>query len=493
MTSTGAGAKWIDRADSCSCSSSRQVLHTPRTRLRGEGSLELLDGAVAISTTVRSSTPAPTRRWRRVSRCAGADHGARSLPLLWTPTPLSTAVTWVRLGFRCSSGCRSALPEELGVRSRDARTLARLRTRARVHGPPARSSAPTTRRRRGLFAEAERAGLRITSGLVVSDRNLHPELELDPQAAYDNGRQLAERWHGRGRLRYAVSPRLALSCSEGMLDSCGALNADIDGALVTSHLNEHPAEVELVAGLFRMVGDYLATYERFNLVGPGHRPGHNLHAPSPELTRLAAARASVAHCPASNAFLGSGSFPLRANLDHGVRWRSGRRRGGHGPSGAQGGAARLKMQMYAPRRRPARPAPCVWLATAAGAARWGSVIGGRPPARESGRPRPDLPARRLDAGLWCCATATRPNRRGRGVASWLARKAWPRCRVAGTSCTSAGNLPREMADPAPGVDHWSSVTTWPTAQGAGRGGLARLRRRHLSWWACSRAPCSSWP
>ena len=51
-----------------------------------------------------------------------------------------------------------------------------------------------------LFEEAERAGLRITSGLVVSDRNLRDDLEVTPDVAYETSRELRERWHGRGRL-----------------------------------------------------------------------------------------------------------------------------------------------------------------------------------------------------------------------------------------------------------------------------------------------------
>ena len=52
-----------------------------------------------------------------------------------------------------------------------------------------------------------------------------------PGAAPRAGRGLRRRpragasWHGRGRLRYAVTPRFSLSCSERMLESCGALGA----------------------------------------------------------------------------------------------------------------------------------------------------------------------------------------------------------------------------------------------------------------------------
>ena len=57
-----------------------------------------------------------------------------------------------------------------------------------------------------LFTEAARSGLRITSGLVVSDRLLRDELLTTPERAYDEGRALARRWHGVGRARYAVIP-----------------------------------------------------------------------------------------------------------------------------------------------------------------------------------------------------------------------------------------------------------------------------------------------
>ena len=60
-----------------------------------------------------------------------------------------------------------------------------------------------------LFEEAEEAGLRIASGLVVSDRNLRPELEVTPEQAYAASRELLDRWHGHGRLRYAVTPRFS--------------------------------------------------------------------------------------------------------------------------------------------------------------------------------------------------------------------------------------------------------------------------------------------
>ncbi len=355
-----------------------QVIHTPRDPFaEGEQALESFsDGAVAISDDGRILD---TGDYAAVAAeypdAPLADH-RRSILL---PGFVDTHVHYPQLGIVGAMGLpplewlhKRALPEELRLSDPEhARTLAHDFVRALAANGTTSAlvfGAHCPAAQEALFAEAERAGLRITSGLVVSDRNLHPEVELDPQSAYDSGRQLAERWHGRGRLRYAVSPRFALSCSEGMLDSCGALNADIDGGLVTSHLNEHPAEVELVAGLFPWSDDYLATYERFNLVGPATVLAHNLHGTEPELERLGAARASVAHCPASNAFLGSGSFPLRAHLDHGVRVAIGTDVGaGTGLSVLKEALLAYKMQMMRPDGARLGPAHLLWLATAAGA------------------------------------------------------------------------------------------------------------------------------
>ena len=57
-----------------------------------------------------------------------------------------------------------------------------------------------------LFEKATERGLRVTCGLVVGDRLLRPELHTTAQRAYDEGSELARRWHQKGRTRYAVTP-----------------------------------------------------------------------------------------------------------------------------------------------------------------------------------------------------------------------------------------------------------------------------------------------
>lgn len=167
-----------------------------------------------------------------------------------------------------------------------------------------------------LFSEAERRGLNLTSGLVVSDRILRADLLVSPETALTESRKLLERWHGKGRLRYAVTPRFSLSTTNGMLEVCAELLAD--DVWFTSHINENRAEVAAVAELFPEASDYLDTYYRHGLVTNRSVLAHNVHATEAELALMGELGASVAHCPTSNASLGSGLFPLVRHVEHGV-------------------------------------------------------------------------------------------------------------------------------------------------------------------------------
>jgi guanine deaminase len=238
-----------------------------------------------------------------------------------------------------------------------------------------------------LFAEAERSGLRITSGLVLSDRNLLRELHTAPETAHAQSRALLERWHGRGRLRYAVTPRFSLSCTDAMLEVCGALLAESpDDVFLTSHLNEHPAEIRTVAELFPGSRDYLDTYERHGLVGGRSVFAHDVHVSDGELARLAAADASVAHCPSSNAFLASGIFPMDRHLAHGVRFGLGTDVGaGTGLSLFKEGLMAYHVQMVREGGELIGPAHLLYLATKAGAEALGlgAEIGDLSPGRSA--------------------------------------------------------------------------------------------------------------
>lgn len=223
-----------------------------------------------------------------------------------------------------------------------------------------------------LFTEAAVRGLRITSGLVVSDRILREDLLTTPALAYDEALALARRWHRVGRIRYAVTPRFSLSCTDDMLDSCTSLLRDIDGAMFTSHLNEDLAEITAVRELFKGCDDYLDTYHRHALVTSRSVYAHNVHATSAELQLLGSQGASVAHCPTSNAALGSGLFPLREHIKHGVNVALGSDvGGGTGFSLLKEGLQAYFIQQLLADGLPLTSAHLLYLATASGASALG--------------------------------------------------------------------------------------------------------------------------
>jgi len=352
------------------------VVHTPRYPFGDEGALECYEnGAVAFA----DGQIVATGDFAEVS----AEHPDAELvderDAFLLPGLVDMHVHWPQLGAIGAMGLEllewlrtRTLPEEAKLADLDyARPLARDFVRGLAangtttalvfgsHFPDAQDA---------FFEAAADSGLRLASGLVVSDRDLLPELRVTPEEAHDAGLALARRWHGRGRLRYAVTPRFSISCSDELLESCGALAAELDGAVVTSHLNENRDEVEAVLDQFEDARDYLETYERHGLAGPSTVLAHSVHTTDAELARMAAAGTRVAHCPSSNGFLGSGVFPMRRHLSHGVRFGLGTDVGaGAGLSVLKEGLTAYQGQMIARDGVRLAPAHLLWLATRAGA------------------------------------------------------------------------------------------------------------------------------
>ncbi len=267
---------------------------------------------------------------------------------------------------------RAALPEE--ARMADvayARDTARRFVRALVsHGTTTASVfgahfAPAVAE---LFDAADAIGIRIATGLILSDRRLRPELHTTADAAYRESTTLIGRYHGHGRALYSVTPRFALSASEALLDVCQTLMREQPSIRCQSHINEQRDEIEAVAALFPWAEDYLGVYERFGLIGDRAILAHDVHATPPEIERLAESGTAIAHCPASNAALGSGVFPLRRHLEAGVRCALGTDVGG----GIGFGVLKEALQAYlmqrsAPEPMVLTPPHLLYLATRAGA------------------------------------------------------------------------------------------------------------------------------
>jgi guanine deaminase len=173
------------------------------------------------------------------------------------------------------------------------------------------------------FAAAEAHGIRAVIGKVMMDR-LTYDTEIAPneilETSLRQSDELSARWHGRdaGRLRYAFTPRFAVSCSADMLRESARLAAH-HGAYWQTHLSEDAGEIDEVRRLFPDAVDYLDVYDRAGALGPRTILAHAIHCSDREVARIVESGSGVAHCPASNLFLSSGLMPLAAYRAAGMR------------------------------------------------------------------------------------------------------------------------------------------------------------------------------
>jgi guanine deaminase len=163
-----------------------------------------------------------------------------------------------------------------------------------------------------FFEEAQARGLRMIAGKVLMDRNAPADLTDTAQRGYDESKKLLLRWHGKGRLGYAITPRFAVTSSQAQLEAAGALKREFPDVHVQSHLSENLAEVAWVRELFPAHRRYVDVYAHFGLTGPRAIYGHGIHLDEEDFAFLHATDTAIAHCPTSNNFLGSGRFDLEA-------------------------------------------------------------------------------------------------------------------------------------------------------------------------------------
>ncbi len=169
-----------------------------------------------------------------------------------------------------------------------------------------------------LFAAALARNMRLIAGKVLMDRNAPQSLLDTAQEGYAQSRALIGKWHGKGRLGYAVTPRFAPTSTPAQLQRAGQLLAEYPHTLLHTHLCENTDEIAWVGELFPDARDYLDVYDRAGLVGQRSVFAHGVYLDESARTRLARAGAAIAHCPTSNLFLGSGLFDLAAAQAAGV-------------------------------------------------------------------------------------------------------------------------------------------------------------------------------
>lgn len=160
-----------------------------------------------------------------------------------------------------------------------------------------------------FFEELAKRKMRFITGNILMDNSHAPEsLKLSTQENYDNAKKLIDKWHNKDRLSFCISPRFALSCSERLLELCGALKKEHSDVYVQTHLGENVAEVSEVKEAFPWSKNYMDVYDHFGLVTDKTVFGHCIHLTEAELQLFKESQAIMSTCPLSNNFLGSGLF-----------------------------------------------------------------------------------------------------------------------------------------------------------------------------------------
>lgn len=169
-----------------------------------------------------------------------------------------------------------------------------------------------------LFAAAEQRNMAILAGKVLMDRHCPDYLQDTAQSGYDASARLIDQWHGRSRIRYAITPRFAPTSSEAQLEQASALMARAQGLYVQTHIAENRDEISWVKALFPWAENYTDVYHRYGLLHDRSILAHGIHLEPLEWQRLADQGSRLAVCPTSNTFLGSGLFDFRTAEVKGV-------------------------------------------------------------------------------------------------------------------------------------------------------------------------------
>ena len=161
-----------------------------------------------------------------------------------------------------------------------------------------------------LFTAAEQKKMRLITGKVMMDRNAPDALLDTAQDSYADSKALIEKWHGKGRNLYAVTPRFAPTSTPEQLAKAGALLQEHDGLYMQTHLSENKQEIAWVKELFPQTKSYLDAYDQFGLLGSRSVFAHGIHLEEAEYRRLHETGSAISFCPTSNLFLGSGLFDV---------------------------------------------------------------------------------------------------------------------------------------------------------------------------------------
>ncbi len=159
-----------------------------------------------------------------------------------------------------------------------------------------------------FFEESYKNNMLMIGGKVLMDRNAPQKLLESSKIGYENTRKLINKWHGKKRIYYSISPRFAITSTPEQLESVNSLISEFPNCYLQTHLSESQNEISLVKKLFPNCKDYTGVYEKYGFLGSKSLFGHSIHLSNREINILSETDSIAVFCPTSNLFLGSGLF-----------------------------------------------------------------------------------------------------------------------------------------------------------------------------------------
>jgi len=168
------------------------------------------------------------------------------------------------------------------------------------------------------FEAAGEMGIRGVLGKVLMDRNAPEGLREETDTALAETEALVREYHGAfdDRIRYAVTPRFAVSCTEDCLRGAREIADRYDGVRIHTHASENRGEIETVEADTGMRN--IRWLDEVGLTGEDVVLAHCVWTDDEEREILAETGTHVTYCPSSNMKLASGIAPIPDYLERGI-------------------------------------------------------------------------------------------------------------------------------------------------------------------------------
>ncbi|MCF8365380.1 MAG: guanine deaminase [Bacteroidales bacterium] len=170
-----------------------------------------------------------------------------------------------------------------------------------------------------LFDTAMDLNMRLIAGNTWMDRNAPGYLLENCEASYKLSSQLIKKYHNRSRLKFAVTPRYAITSSPEALKLAASLFHEYDDLYLQTHISENRKEIEMVNHSYPNHRNYLDVYDDFGMLTERTFLGHGIYLEDDELKRISKTGTKIVHCPTSNLFLGSGLFDYQKPLHNNIQ------------------------------------------------------------------------------------------------------------------------------------------------------------------------------